>query len=327
MSPLLTGLVIREQSGFFSVKAQDDDQIYICRLRGRLMEEAQASDIVAIGDRVDFAPVINALNGEDGLTEKTGVIEQVHERTSVLSRAVRTSGKRGVGQAEREQVIIANAEQAFFVFAAANPAPNLRMLDRFLVAGEKSEIEELIIVINKIDLEDPANIDGWFATYAKMGYTIMQTSARDGHGIEALRERLTGHLSVFTGPSGVGKTSLLNQIQPGLGRAVKEVSRFHLEGVHTTRDSALIAIAGGGYIADTPGIRYLSIWDVEPEELDAYFREIAPHVGECRFGDCSHTNEPGCAVLAAVKSGEIARSRHESYLKLREEIEETYVTG
>lgn len=322
MSPLLTGLIISEQSGFFGVETEDG-QLYICRLRGRLMEAAKMSDIAAIGDRVDFTPTL----GEDGIAEKTGMIEHVHERSSVLSRAVRTTGKRGVGQAEREQVIIANAEQAFFVFAAASPTPNLRMLDRFLVAGEKSDIENLIIVVNKIDLEDPANIDAQFAPYARMGYTIMQTSAKDKHGIDALREMLTGRLSVFTGPSGVGKTSLLNLIQPGLGRAVKEVSRYHEEGVHTTRDSALIKLDGGGYLADTPGIRYLNIWDVEPEELDAYFRDLEPLVENCRFGDCTHTNEPGCAVLGAVKRGEVARSRYESYLKLRDEIAETYVTG
>ncbi len=322
MSSLLNGLIIREQSGFFWVET-DDGTIYICRLRGRLLEEAQASDIAAIGDRVDF--VVTTPEVPSGLTEQTGMIEAVRERHSVLSRAVRTTGNRGAGQAEREHVLIANAEQAFFVFAATKPAPNLRMLDRFLVAGEKSGIDHLIIVINKIDLEDPANIEALFAPYARMGYTILKTSALDGHGVDILREHLRGKLSVFTGPSGVGKTSLLNRIQPGLGRAVKEVSNYDQKGVHTTRDSALVKLEAGGYLADTPGIRQMTLWDVEPEEVDGYFRDIAPLVSQCRFGDCTHTSEPGCAVLAAVERGEVSRNRLESLQQIREELAETYL--
>lgn len=310
---MLQGLVVKEQSGFFWVESSDQS-VYVCRLRGRLMEEAQSADIAAIGDHVMISVV------EPGV----GTIEEVEERQGVISRAARTEGNRGAGAAEREQVIIANADQAFFVFAAASPAPNTRALDRFLVMGEKAEIDPVVIVINKIDLADEAEIDKLFSPYRAMGYDLLYTSALHGIGIERLRDMLTGKVSVFTGPSGVGKTSLLNCIQPDLGRAVKAVSLRNQEGMHTTRDSELIKLAAGGYVADTPGIRNLTIWDVEPEELDGYFREIANRINDCRFGDCTHRNEPGCAVRKAVESGEIAQGRYKSYLHLRAEIEEAY---
>ncbi len=308
---LLSGLVVTDQSGFFSVETEGG-KVYTCRLRGRLMEEAQSSDIAAVGDRVKI------LVQEDG----TGVIEEVGPRTSVLSRAVRTEGSRGAGQPEREQIIIANADQAIFVFAAAQPAPNFKLLDRFLVMGEKSDIPKLVIIVNKIDLEDISDINSDFVPYEKMGYQVLHTSARDGVGVLELRQLLKDRISVFTGPSGVGKTTLLNLIQPGLGRAVKALSQAREEGVHTTRDSALIKLANGGYLADTPGIRSLTLWDVEPEELDAYFVDIAPYVPQCRFGDCTHHDEPGCAVRQAMEEGAISRQRYQSYLRLREELEE-----
>jgi ribosome biogenesis GTPase len=254
----------------------------------------------------------------------TGIIEEVEERDSVLSRATRTEGIRGAGEAQREQVIIANADQALFVFATSSPTPNFHMLDRFLVAGENSGIENLMIVVNKIDLEDPTSINAQFAHYERMGYPILYTCALQGFGVDALREILNGHISVFTGPSGVGKTSLLNAIQPGLGRAVKAVSQRREEGIHTTRDSQLIKLGPNSYIADTPGIRTLSLWDIEPEELDAYFIDIAAHVEQCRFGNCAHVNEPGCAVNKAVESGIISHSRYKSYRQLREELETQY---
>jgi ribosome biogenesis GTPase / thiamine phosphate phosphatase len=314
---LQSGLVVQEMSGFFWVEVADGT-IYRCRLRGRLMEEAQSSDIAAIGDRVKISIIHDDEEGDKG------VIEEVEERDSVLSRATRTEGNRGSGEALREQVIIANADQVFFVVAAAQPAPDLRFLDRMLVAGEKAEIEELVIVVNKVDLEDPGNIASRFTPYERMGYTVLYTSALAETGIDDLRSRLQDKISAFTGPSGVGKTSLLNRIQPGLGRAVKAVSRYHEEGIHTTRDSALVKLDFGGYLADTPGMRYLNIWDVEPEELDAYFREIAPYVEQCRFGDCTHDNEPGCAVRQAVKEGAISPHRYKNYRALRAELEETY---
>lgn len=313
MTEQLQGLVVKEQSGFFWVEIPDG-RVFMCRLRGRLLEEAQSSDIAAIGDRVTISIL------EDG----TGSVESVEERTSALSRSARTEGNRGAGAAEREHVIIANADQALFVFAAAQPAPSLRMLDRFLVAGEKAGIDKLVIVVNKIDLDTDGSARRQFAPYERIGYPVLYTSALQNVGVDAVRDALAGHLSVLTGPSGVGKTSLLNGIQPGLARSVKSVSNYHQEGMHTTRDSELVRLNVGGYLADTPGMRTLTMWDVEPEELDAYFREIADIVADCRFGDCTHFNEPGCAVRAAVQQGDISRSRYESYKTLRTELEAAY---
>lgn len=315
MSELLDGLVVKEQSGFFWVETTDS-QVIVCRLRGRLLEAAQSSDIAAIGDRVKIGLL------DDG----SGMIEDVAPRTSALSRSARTEGNRGAGQAEREHVIIANADQALVVFAAAQPAPSFKLLDRFLVAAEKADIERVVIVVNKIDLDVDRTADKAFALYQQIGYTVLRTSALYGDGVETLRVLLTDRLSVFTGPSGVGKTSLLNAVQPGLGRLVKAVSSTSQQGVHTTRDSQLVKLDSGGYLADTPGLRSLNVWDVEPDELDAYFREIAACVTDCRFGDCTHHNEPGCAVRTAVDDGRISRARYESYLRLREELEAAYAT-
>lgn len=313
MSQTLNGLVVKEQSGFFWVEVPDG-RVIMCRLRGRLLEEAQSTDIAAIGDRVTIAI------SEDG----SGAVESVEERTSALSRTARTEGNRGAGAAEREHVIIANPDQALFVFAVAQPAPAFTMLDRFLVAGEKAGIERLVLVANKIDLDTDGKARRQFDSYAAIGYLVIYTSVVEDIGVDDVRQALHGHISVMTGPSGVGKTSLLNAIQPGLARAVQSVSAYHQEGMHTTRASELVKLDGGGYLADTPGMRTLSVWDVEPEELDAYYPEIAEYVASCRFGDCTHFNEPGCAVRSAVEHHKITRARYESYKTLRTELESAY---
>ena len=255
MGDQLAGLIVKEQSGFYWVEAADGST-YMCELRGRLKEEAKTSDIAAIGDRATIST-----RREEGTDVLMGAIESLAPRHSVLSRAQRTTGKRGVGQAEREQVVIANADRALFVFAAAQPGPDLDILDRLLVAGEKSGIADLLIVLNKIDLEYPPAVDELMAGYEGIGYRVLRTRPLRADGLaETEGGPLAGGISVMTGPSGVGKTSLLNRIQPGLGRQVKAVGRQSEEGVHTTRDSALIRLDDGGYIADTPGIRSINVW-------------------------------------------------------------------
>ena len=322
MAEQLKGLVIRTQSGFFTVQTPEGP--IICQLRGRLKEDYQETDLVAIGDRV----TLERLPIEADTV--SGVIIEVEERERVLSRVAPSSA---VGTAaEREQVIIANPDQAIFVFAAAEPDPHVRMLDRFLVAAEKAEIPGIRICVNKYDLvaDDPAPTRAIFDVYEQIGYPVMYVSAKTSEGLAALHATLAGKISVFTGPSGVGKTSLLNAVEPDLGhrvsqgRRVSEVSRTTTKGRHTTRHSELIPFAEG-YIADTPGIRAISPWDVEPHELDGYYIEIAPHVANCKFQDCTHTHEPGCGVLAALKTGAITHERYDSYLRLREELEEQYV--
>lgn len=319
------GLVIKAQSGFFTVQTRSG--LIVCRIPGRLKEEHQRnieldpdyprSDIVAVGDWVDVVD----------LGDGTGEIESVAERKRALIRSAPPSGGRAARVSENmyKQIIIANPDQAVFVFSISEPEPSPRMLDRFLVMAEDAEIPS-VICINKIDIaielgfpEYPREL---FGLYSEIGYPVIYTSAATGEGVDGLRDLLLGKISVLAGPSGVGKSSLLNTIQPGLGLAITNVSQATGRGKHTTRVRELIPLDGGGYVADTPGLRTMALWDIEPEELDAYFREIAPLVADCAFSDCSHTNEPGCAVLEAVDRGLIHPERYDSYLRLRDEASE-----
>jgi ribosome biogenesis GTPase len=315
----LHGLVIRTQSGFFTVQTSEGP--IICRVRGALKEDFLETDPVALGDHVTIEriPIEADTVG--------GVIVAVAERERAFSRVAPRSGSAVGTSAEREQVIIANLDQAIFVFAATNPTPNGRLLDRFLVAAEKATIPEIRICVNKLDLvaTKPDPTYELFGIYEGIGYPVLYVSAVEQRGIDDLRDLLAGKVSVFTGPSGVGKTSLLNAIEPDLGRRVNTVSEATTKGKHTTRYSELIPLAEGGYIADTPGIRTVSPWDVEPDELDGYYIEIAARVADCKFPDCTHIHEPGCAVLAAVEQGAISEARYDSYLRLREMLEEEYV--
>jgi len=309
----LRGLVVKTQSGFFTV--QTPEGLVVSQISGRLKEEASTThDLVALGDWVQV----------ERQADGSGVILAVDPRQHVLSRVAPSSP---VGtSAEAEQIILANCDQAIFIFAATQPRPQPRMLDRLLVVAEKAAIPSIVICVNKIDLlRAGESAESIFGEYARIGYPVLYVSATHNQGIDALRDLLQNKVSVFNGPSGVGKSSLLNALQSGLGLQTSEVSHAHQKGRHTTTFSQLIPLQGGGYVADTPGIRAIAPWDVEPHELDSYFREIAPHVAACRFADCTHIHEPGCGVRAAVEAGHITPARYDSYLRLREELEEQYV--
>lgn len=316
------GRVVRTQSGFFFVQTPTD--LVTCQISGRMKieatraeqrEDASRSDLVALNDFATFE--LNA----DG----TGSIIDVDERRNVLSRT-EPSAKVGTS-AESEQIIIANADQAVFVFASDHPRPQPRALDRLLVIAEKAKIPSIVICVNKVDLHPLAETQAIFQPYADLGYQIVYVSAEQGINLEELRAVLDspGKVSVFTGSSGVGKSSLLNALQQGLSLATHEVSATTTKGQHTTRFSQLLELVGGGYVADTPGIRAIAPWDIEPEELDSYYIEFQDYIPQCKFTDCSHIHEPKCAIRQAVSTGTISPERYDSYLRLREELEEQYI--
>jgi ribosome biogenesis GTPase len=293
---LFPGLIVRAQSGFFGVQTKDD--LITAKLRGRHTYGQRKTDAAALGDRVKVRKL------EDG----SGVIEEIVPRTRVLSR--KAPGQR------IEQVLVANPDQAVFIFACAEPDPNFRLLDRLLVVAEREEIP-VVICANKLDLVRPRSARQEFAEYARLGYSILYTSAKKGTGISKLRKSLKGKISVFTGPSGAGKSSILNAIQPGLGLRTKIVARATGKGRHTTVSPELFKLDIGGYVADTPGIKAFALWDIEPEELDAYFPEIRDLVANCEFSDCTHIHEPGCAIIKAVQQGKISIERYDSYCRIR----------
>ena len=294
----MRGLIIRSQSGFYTVETQSGQ--ITCRLRGRLKQGPREGDVVALGDWVEVTLL------EDG----SGVIEEVEPRQRMLSRMAPQP------QGEYQQIIIANPDQAFFIFACAEPEPRLGMLDRFLVIAEKQALPALIVA-NKVDLVGMDLAKAIFGHYEPLGYPVLYTSAKTMRGVDELREMLVSRISVFTGPSGVGKSSLLNDIQPGLGLAARQVSQATSKGRHTTVVRELFPLKGGGYVADTPGLKALALWDIEPEELDGYFPELRPLVAQCQFSDCTHVHEPGCAVQAAVADGRVHPERYQSYLRMR----------
>jgi len=294
----LPGIVIRTQSGFYTVQTASEE--LICRLRGRLVKGKRMGDVVAVGDRVSVLRT-------DG---NNGVIEAMEERKSMISRmAPRPQG-------EYQQILIANPDQVVLVFSCARPEPRFGMLDRFLVIAEKQQVPA-VIVANKVDLISIDEVQNMFQVYTGLGYSCIFTSTRNGLGIGMLKEQLANKISLLTGPSGVGKTSLLNMIQPELGLAVRSVSETTTKGRHTTVVRELFPLVGGGFVADTPGLKALGLWDIEAEELDGYFRELRKLVPHCQFNDCTHVSEPGCAVRLAVQGGEVDSRRYQSYLKMR----------
>ncbi|MBA3670681.1 MAG: ribosome small subunit-dependent GTPase A [Gemmatimonadaceae bacterium] len=316
------GVVLSGTGGIWRVR-RDDDSVIDASLRGRVKKSnagrradgslrrdtvSSAMDTLklAVGDRV-------RLEHDDG--SDAWAIAEILPRRSRLAR-------RAPGGGYGERIVAANVDQVVVVFAAANPEPHPRMLDRFLVIAEANDLAARI-VINKVELVGGIEQarERW-ADYERAGYAIHYTSVKERSGLESLHDALAGVVSVLTGPSGVGKSSLLNTMFPGLDLRVGEISESVNKGRHTTVGGFLHPLPGttGGYVADTPGLREVGMWALSPTALDQCFPELRPFLDGCRFGDCRHEVEPGCAVRDAVERGEVSRRRYESFVKLRDEL-------
>ena len=312
----IQGRVIRARTSFYDV--QDGGTVLRCQLRGRVKRAQRSAegrqiyaDPVAVGDEVVVTPLDN----------EEGVIEEILPRRTKFSR--RYPGKRDA----IEQIVVANADQVVTVLSTRLPDLNLRFLDRFLILAEVGEMDA-IVCLNKIDLVDSREqrkLGLLLSAYEQLGYRVISTSIHYRETIESLRDALRDKFSVIVGASGVGKSSLLNVVQPGLGLRVGEVGLKTGKGRHTTTLVELFCLDFGGDVADTPGIREVGFWGVDTENLDLYFPEMESYLGKCRYTDCVHLSEPGCAVTEAVNTGEISDVRYLSYVSLRndEKIEDS----
>jgi ribosome biogenesis GTPase len=293
------GVVLRGAGGVWDVHTERGT-VREASLRGRLKQGAVK---LAVGDEVVI---------EHDPHAAAWAIAELLPRRSKLAR--RTPGG-GFG----ERVVAANIDQAVIVFAAAAPEPHPRMLDRFLVVAAAHDIPPHI-VINKVDLVGIDEVRQRFGAYERAGYPVLATSVKRGDGLAELANVLRGRVSALTGPSGVGKSSMLNAIYPGLDLRVGEISTSVMKGRHTTVAADMHPLPGGGYVVDTPGLREVGVWGLPTEELDRCFLEFREHLGHCRFRDCRHLAEPGCAIRDAVASGRITSDRYDSYVKLYGEM-------
>jgi ribosome biogenesis GTPase len=292
-----TGVVLVRSGARYRVRTGEGDVAAVLRGRVRRADD----DRVVPGDVVDV----------DLHAEGPAAIAGVHARRTVLAR-------RAAGGARGAQPLAANVDQVVVVAATRDPEPGPRMLDRLLVIAEANGLPG-VLVVNKTDLDDGA-ADALTQRYSAAAYQVLATSVRSGAGLPAFRDLLRGRESVLTGPSGVGKSSLLNAIEPGLGRRIGAISEKWRTGRHTTSAAELLPLAIGGYVVDTPGIREVGAWGIQPDALAACFPEFRPHLDQCRFDNCRHLAEPGCAVRAAASAGRFDRDRLVSYERLYAEI-------
>ncbi|HEY8309157.1 MAG TPA: ribosome small subunit-dependent GTPase A [Gemmatimonadaceae bacterium] len=303
--PLHSGRVLSGTGGVWQVRI-DTGELREASLRGRLKLVSDSGVKLSVGDNVR---VLEAERGDGWM------ITEIIPRFSQLAR-------REPGGRAGERVVVANLDQVVVVFAAANPEPHPRMLDRFLVIAEANSLVSRV-VINKSELAPESTTRARFADYEAAGYPVHFTSVVQHVGLEELHVALDGRTSALSGPSGVGKSSLMNSLYPGLNLRVGEISESVNKGRHTTVGAVMHPLPRGGYVADTPGLREVGVWGLDPVDLPDCFPEFRPFIHDCRFGNCSHLSEPGCAVIAAVAAGAVSAARYDSYSKLRVELEET----
>ena len=290
------GTVLEMHGLTCQVRSDDGGGIFHCAVRGILKDlSTDQRHVIAAGDVVYFRLE----------RDREGIIERIEPRRSVLCRTSKG----------RQQVLVANVDQVLIVSSAAEPNLKPNLIDRLLVEAERVRLRP-IICINKIDLVEPADLMPLVGVYGQMGYEVLLVSAKAGIGIDRLRMLVAGKSSVVAGQSGVGKSSILNAIEPQLALKVGAVSAENQKGKHTTTSARLIPLAAGGYVVDTPGIRQFQLWDVIPEEVAGYYRDIRPYVSLCRFPDCTHQHEADCAVKDAVADGRLDARRYESFCHL-----------
>jgi ribosome biogenesis GTPase / thiamine phosphate phosphatase len=303
----LPGRVLRVHR-LMSIVETEDGRQYRCAVRRVLRTLAtHERSLVTTGDRVWFRPYQankdkTAEQHEDS-ADLDGMIERVEPRHGILTRASRG----------REQVLFANVDQVVIVMSLVEPELKAHLVDRYLASAAQGRIAP-ILCLNKADLVEPAAYQGMIGLYSQLGVPTFLTSAKSGLGVERLRQLLVGRQTVFSGQSGVGKSSLLNAIQPELGLRVREVSDVNQKGKHTTTHAELIRLDSGGWVVDTPGVRQFELWDLAPEEVEGYFPEFRPFVPLCGYPDCTHTHEDRCAVKRAVHRRQITAARYTSYL-------------
>lgn len=317
----IKGIVSRIESKDYYVFPRSEDKLVRCSLRGKFKKEFNLkkdklyhTDIAAVGDYVHFE-----LN-KDG----TGVIDAIEERKNYISRkAPRIRGASYRGE-RLEQILAANIDKLFIVGSIFEPDFNNKAIDRFIVAGESSNLNT-ILIINKIDLDEENFTEQWASLYRKIGYKVILTSKVSHAGLAELKKEIVGNKNIFWGHSGVGKSSLLNTIFPGLNLEIGEVSSFTDKGTHKTVTSNMIKIAHDTYVIDTPGVREIDPFGIRKEDLGHYFTEFQPFASSCHFNTCTHYHEPDCEVVKAVVNNEIPEVRYDSYLRILETIEEDII--
>lgn len=308
----MTGLVYKSTGSWYLVK-NDNGIFFNCRIKGKFrIQGIKSTNPIAVGDIVDFSV---EKNGD----EEIGVITKIHERKNYIIR-------KSVNLSKQTHIIASNIDVVFLLVTINNPITTTSFIDRFLVTAEAYGIEA-ILVFNKIDTLDETSLEEQLylqAVYSEIGYQCLRVSAKEGKGIETLKDLMRNRVSMFSGHSGVGKSTLVNALDSNLNLKTAEISEQHQQGQHTTTFAEMFDLEFGAKIIDTPGIRGFGIVDMEPEEIGDYFPEFFALKDQCKFNNCLHKEEPKCAVKEALDNDEIPWSRYQSYLQILEGDEETY---